>query len=137
PMKQAILRKANESARLIDSFFAEQADQIAACAETVALRLRTGGRVFVMGNGGFCCDAQHIAVEFQHPIIEKRKAFVAIHLGIDAALASAIGNDADFTGMLRRQLELLATPRDIAIGISTSGASSNVNRALRYAKERE
>lgn len=136
-MRDSCVRKAQESARLVESFFASEAENVAACAEAMATRLSKGARLFVMGNGGSLCDAQHIAVEFQHPIIEKRAAFPAVALGSDVAFASAVGNDADYAQVLRRQLELLASPGDVVIGISTSGTSANVNRALRYARERD
>jgi D-sedoheptulose 7-phosphate isomerase len=135
-MKDAILRKARESAELMTGFFAENADQLARCARDVAARFERGGRLIAMGNGGSACDAQHIAVEFQHPIIEKRKPLPAFALTIDAATLTAIGNDKDFSYVFVDQLELLARPEDIALGISTSGASANVNRALRRARER-
>jgi D-sedoheptulose 7-phosphate isomerase len=84
-----------------------------------------------MGNGGSACDAQHVAVEFQHPIVEKRRALPALALAADAALLTAVGNDADFSQVFARQIDLMARPEDAVLGISTSGASTNVNRALR------
>lgn len=88
-----------------------------------------------MGNGGSACDAQHVAVEFMHPIIEKRRPLPAAALTADCTLLSAIGNDTDFAHAFVEQLEILARPGDIALGISTSGASANVNRALQRARE--
>jgi D-sedoheptulose 7-phosphate isomerase len=133
-MKEAIMRKARESADLMVGFFAENADQLTLCVRDVAERFERGGRLIAMGNGGSACDAQHIAVEFQHPIIEKRKPLPAFALTIDAATLTAIGNDKDFSYVFVDQLDLLARPEDIALGISTSGASANVNRALRRAR---
>ena len=105
------------------------------CRATVAERFREGSHLWVMGNGGSACDAQHVAVEFMHPIIEKRKPLPATALTIDTATITAIGNDTDFSHVYVRQLELMARPGDIALGISTSGASANVNRALKRARE--
>jgi D-sedoheptulose 7-phosphate isomerase len=133
-MKPSILRKARESAALITSFFEENADALEQCVAAMAERFERGGRLIAMGNGGSACDAQHIAVEFQHPIIEKRKPLPALALTIDTATLTAIGNDKDFSFVFVDQLELLARPEDIALGISTSGASANVNRALRRAR---
>lgn len=135
-MKESIERKARESAELIAGFAAAHAPVIERCAVALAERLCAGGRLFVMGNGGSACDAQHVAVEFAHPIVAKRRALPAFALGADAALLTAIGNDADFSRVFVQQLELLASPRDAVLGISTSGASTNVNRALRLARER-
>src|SRR5271165_2853957 len=135
-MRETILRKARESADLMMSFFAENADLLERCVVDVAGRFERGGRLITMGNGGSACDAQHVAVEFQHPIIEKRKPLPAFTLNADTAMLTAIGNDKDFSYVFVDQLELLARPEDIALGISTSGASANVNRALRRARDK-
>lgn len=135
-MKEAILRKARESADLMVSFFDANAEMLERCVSEIAQRFQRGGRLIAMGNGGSSCDAQHVAVEFQHPIIEKRRPLPAFALTIDTATLTAIGNDKDFSYVFVDQLELLARPEDVALGISTSGASANVNRALRRAREK-
>ena len=134
-MRDAIPRKAKESADLSRQFFDENADRIEACARALGERFREGGRLFTLGNGGSACDAQHVAVEFQHPIVEKRRALPAIALCTDAALLTAVGNDTDFSRVFTDQIELLARPGDAVLGISTSGASANVTRALRRARQ--
>jgi D-sedoheptulose 7-phosphate isomerase len=134
-MKTAILRKARESADTMLRFFDAEAEAIERCVGALAERVLAGGCVWVMGNGGSACDAQHVAVEFMHPIIEKRRALPAQALTVDTATLTAIGNDSDFSRVFASQLELLARPRDVALGISTSGASANVNRALKRARE--
>lgn len=134
-MKDAILRKARESADLKIKFFEENAARLERCVHDFAERFRRGGRLWVMGNGGSACDAQHVAVEFMHPIIERRRPLPATALTTDTATLTAIGNDTDFSHVFVRQLELLADPRDIALGISSSGSSANVNRALKRARE--
>ena len=133
---EGILRKAKESAALKVAFVEAQATQIEACVGALAERFSRGGRLLVMGNGGSACDAQHVAVEFQHPIVEKRRALPALALTADAALLTAVGNDADFSQVFVRQIDLLARPEDAVLGISTSGASANVNRGLRRARDR-
>ena len=134
-MREAILRKARESAETKIRFFEENAELLERCARDVAARLTSGARLFVMGNGGSACDAQHIAVEFQHPIVEKRRAFPALALTADTAAITAIGNDSDFSRIFAEQLEIVARAGDVALGISTSGASTNVQRALKRARE--
>lgn len=135
-MRDAILRKARESAEISTRFFEENADLLERCVHALATRFREGGRLLVMGNGGSACDAQHTAVEFQHPILEKRKALPATALAMDAALLTAIGNDTDFSRVFVEQIDLVARPVDAALGLSSSGASANVNRALKRARER-
>jgi D-sedoheptulose 7-phosphate isomerase len=132
----AIVRKARESASLKVRFVEENGPAIEACVRALAERFTMGGRLYVMGNGGSAADAQHVAVEFQHPIVEKRRALPAMALTADATLLTAIGNDTDFSHVFVQQLDLLALPGDAALGISSSGASANVNRALRRARER-
>lgn len=134
-MIESILKKARESAATQLAFFEAHAAAIAACAEALAARVREGGRVFTMGNGGSACDAQHLAVEFAHPIIEKRRALPALCLSNDAPLLTAVGNDHDFARCFADQLELQARPVDVAIGVSTSGSAANVNRALKRARQ--
>jgi D-sedoheptulose 7-phosphate isomerase len=135
-LTEAIARKARESAEVQRAFFELAATSLERCAQALARRFEEGGRLLAMGNGGSACDAQHLAVEFQHPIIEKRLPLPALALGLSPALLSAVGNDGEFGRGLVDELDLLARPGDVALGISTSGASANVNRALRRARER-
>lgn len=132
----AAVRKAREGAALSAEFFAAEAPRIAACARRLADAFEHGGRLFAFGNGGSACDAQHVAVELMHPIVEKRRALPAYALPADAALLTAIGNDEDYAVAFARQLELLARPGDIALALSTSGKSASVTRALRTAKDK-
>jgi D-sedoheptulose 7-phosphate isomerase len=136
-MREAIMKKARESAEVKLRFFEENAERVEACVRAMASRFKAGGRLLVMGNGGSACDAEHVAVEFVHPIIEKRKPLPAMALTTGSATLTAIGNDSDFSHVFVRQLELLARPADMALGISTSGASANVLRAMRHARQSE
>jgi D-sedoheptulose 7-phosphate isomerase len=132
-----IVRKARESASLKIAFFEEHAARLESCAAALAERFRGGGKLLALGNGGSSCDAHHLAVEFQHPIVEKRRPLPAIALGGSPALLTAIGNDGDFGRAFVDELELLAGPDDAVVALSSSGASANVNRALRRARERK
>ena len=134
-LHDAILRKSRESASTKEKFFTENADRIVACCTAMARRFDEGGKLLVMGNGGSSCDAAHVSVEFMHPIIEKRPALPALALNTDTALLTAVGNDQDFSLAFAQQLKMLGRRGDIALGISTSGKSANVNRALLAARE--
>jgi D-sedoheptulose 7-phosphate isomerase len=134
-LRAKILRKCRESISTKEQFFTENADRIAECCKAMAHAFDNGARLFVMGNGGSSCDAAHIAVEFMHPIIEKRPALPAVALTTDTALLTAVGNDQDFALAFVQQLKMLGRRGDIAVGISTSGKSANVNRALQAARE--
>ena len=76
-IREAILRKVRESADVKQQFFEKNAGQIEALCQAMAQRFRQGKKLFVMGNGGSACDALHVAVEFKHPIIEKRRPLPA------------------------------------------------------------
>ena len=134
-MRSSIVRKARESAGLVTSFLDECAGDLERTAHELASRFRRGGRLHVMGNGGSSCDAQHVAVEFQHPIIEKRRALPSFAIGTDIALVTAIGNDGDFARVFAAQLELACRETDAVLGISTSGTAANVLRAMQVARE--
>ncbi|HSF15145.1 MAG TPA: SIS domain-containing protein [Vicinamibacteria bacterium] len=136
-LRERVRRKARESARTIEAFFEREADRVVECCRVLAEALDNGGRLFVMGNGGSACDAQHLAVEFTHPVVAKRRAFPATALVNDIAWLTATGNDDDFAVAFAEQLRLLARSGDIVIGLSTSGQSANVNRALRVARDME
>lgn len=134
-LRESILRKAHESAQTIEKFFAAEADKIEACARAMAGAFDAGGRLYVMGNGGSSADAMHVAVEFMHPVIERRRALPALALSADATLQSAIANDQDFALALSHSLRVQGRAGDIALALSTSGQSSNINRAMSAARE--
>jgi D-sedoheptulose 7-phosphate isomerase len=133
--KESVLRKCRESAEMKEKFFQANAGALEEVCRRMAQAFESGHRLFVMGNGGSSCDALHVAVEFVHPIIEKRRAFPAHALTCDTALLTAISNDSDFSQTFAEQLRLFGKPGDIALGISTSGMSSNVNYGLQAARE--
>jgi D-sedoheptulose 7-phosphate isomerase len=133
--RSAVLRKCRESAEMKEKFFEANAGVLEQACRRLAQALRSGHQLFVMGNGGSSCDAMHVAVEFVHPIIEKRRAFPAFALTNDVALLTAIGNDSDFSQTYAEPLRLYGRPGDVALGISTSGMSANVNYALQVARE--
>lgn len=135
-VRDKILRKCRESMEMKEKFFSKYAEQIDQMCRAMAERFQQGKRLYVMGNGGSLCDALHIAVEFNHPIIEKRKAFPVIPLMTDIATMTAIGNDIDFTRVFVNQLRLLGQPGDMALAISTSGKSPNLIYALETAREK-
>jgi len=134
--REAILRKVSESVDVKREFFEENAAKIGELCEAMAQRFLQGKKLFVMGNGGSACDALHVAVEFKHPIIEKRRALPAEALMVDVATVSAISSDLDFSRVFVNQLRLLAQPGDMALAISTSGKSPNLIYALEAARDR-
>ncbi len=135
--REKVVRKCAESMETKEKFFATYADSFEKMSRALAERFQKGGRLFVMGNGGSLCDALHIAVEFNHPIIEKRVAFPAVPLMTDIATMTAISNDLDFTRVYVNQLRLQATENDVAMVFSSSGKSPNLIYALEEARAKK
>ncbi len=97
--------------------------------------LDEGGTIYLFGNGGSAADAQHIAAELVVRYKADRAPFAAVALTTDTSVLTAIGNDLGFYHIFTRQLWALGTPGDLAIGLSTSGQSSNVILALKAARD--
>lgn len=98
--------------------------------------LAAGGRVILMGNGGSAADAQHIAAELVGRFRLERRPLPAISLCTDPSVVTALGNDYGYDRVFARQVEAIAAPGDVVVGITTSGRSPNVIRALAAARAR-
>ena len=99
--------------------------------------LKNNGKLLICGNGGSAADAQHIAAELVSRYKTERKGLGAIALTTDSSILTAIGNDYGFECIFARQVEALANPEDVLIGISTGGTSINVIKALQEAKKKK
>lgn len=104
--------------------------------DAVVRALRAGNKILVAGNGGSAADAQHFAAEFVGKYKMKRAAYPAIALTTDTSILTAWSNDEGFEGVFERQIEALGRAGDVFFGISTSGNSENIVRALKAAKQR-
>ena len=104
-------------------------------ARAIRQSLSSGGKVLFFGNGGSAADAQHWAAELSGRYARERPGLAAVALTTDSSALTAIANDFGFDRVFARQVEALAKPGDVAVGISTSGNSPNVVAALRKAKE--
>jgi D-sedoheptulose 7-phosphate isomerase len=107
----------------------------AAIAERVVGCLRAGGKVIFFGNGGSSMDAGHLAAELVGRFYRDRPALAAISLPDATATMTAVGNDYGYDEVFARQVAGLGRPGDVAIGLSTSGNSPNVVRALETARD--
>ncbi|MBN2645353.1 MAG: D-sedoheptulose 7-phosphate isomerase [Desulfuromonadaceae bacterium] len=110
--------------------------EIQRCVELLCQTLRRGNKVLIMGNGGSAADSQHFAAELVGRFLKNRAALPAIALTTDTSILTAVGNDFGFDQVFSRQVEALAVEGDVVIGISTSGHSENVRRALQLAREK-
>jgi D-sedoheptulose 7-phosphate isomerase len=112
---------------------AEQAEAVARACHAMAERFARGGRLIVFGNGGSSTDAQHVSVEFVHPVLVGKRALPALSLTTDVATVTAIANRSGFEEIFAHQLRHLAGPADIALGVSPDGDCRNVARGLEEA----
>lgn len=109
---------------------------IADLARKAVSVLEAGNKLLVMGNGGSAADAQHLAAELVGRFLQNRRALPAVALTTDTSILTAVGNDFGFDEVFSRQVEALAVPGDLVLGISTSGNSPNVLKAMQLATER-
>lgn len=103
-------------------------------AASIVRCFQQGNKLLLCGNGGSAADAQHVAAEFINRFRFDRAALPAIALTTDTSILTCIGNDSTFENIFSRQVEALAKPGDILVGISTSGRSPNVLKALDAAR---
>ena len=115
----------------------EFCDRINKIAEIIDECFKIGNKLILCGNGGSAADAQHIAAEFVVRFEKKRQALPAIALNTNSSSLTAIGNDFSALEVFDRQVEAFGNKGDVLIGISTSGNSENVIRAVYKAKEKE
>jgi D-sedoheptulose 7-phosphate isomerase len=114
---------------------AAQADAVAQACHAMAVRFHQGGKLVVFGTGGASTDAQHVAVEFVHPVIVGKRALPAISLTTDVATVTGIAERDGADAMFAHQIRFLADPADIALGISADGNSASVLAGLEAASQ--
>ena len=114
---------------------AGQAAAVAEACHAMAVRFHRGGRLIVFGTGGPSTDAQHVAVEFVHPVIVGKRALPALALTADVATVTGIAERSGFDAIFAHQLRYLADPADIALGISADGDNGSVLTGLATARD--
>jgi D-sedoheptulose 7-phosphate isomerase len=113
----------------------EQADAVATACHAMAVRFHQGGKLVAFGTGGPSTDAQHVAVEFVHPVIVGKRALPAISLTTDVATVTGIAERDGIDAIFAHQIRFLASPADIALGISADGDSASVLAGLEVARD--
>ncbi len=132
PSLESLLEARFEQSMTIpETFFTREDDQIAQACWAMARRFHKGGRLLAFGNGAWATDAQHVSVEFVHPVIVGKRALPALALTNDSAtLSTTVSSE----GIFVRQIRVLARPQDIALGFSPDGNCMNVVAALQEAR---
>lgn len=134
-MEEIVLSAFRESSHVKELFVSENSGKIVRVAEAVTRALKEGKKILLFGNGGSAADAQHIAAEFMNRFMIERPPLPAISLAADSSVLTSIGNDYDFTDIFAKQIRALGHEHDVAWGITTSGASPNVVKALETARK--
>jgi len=135
-MINEIKKQLQDHRALIDLLERDTTPLIAEMGSLISAALTNGNKLLVMGNGGSAADSQHFVAEIVGRFKMERKALPAVALSTDTSILTAIGNDYGFESIFSRQVEALAAPGDIVVGLSTSGNSPNVLKALKVARER-
>lgn len=124
-----------ESVKVIQQVTESCTDDILSAADLLSKSFRTGGKLLLCGNGGSAADCQHLAAEFTNRLSSEfeRPGLPALALTTDSSFLTAYANDYSFEGVFSRQVQALGKPNDVLLGISTSGNSANVVRAMELA----
>ncbi|HVO67802.1 MAG TPA: D-sedoheptulose 7-phosphate isomerase [Syntrophales bacterium] len=134
-MEDHIVKIFRESSHLKEAFVGENLDVIVNVVDVITAALKAGNKILLFGNGGSAADAQHLAAEFVNRFVIERPPLPAIALSTDTSVITSIGNDYDFSEIFSKQIRAIGQAGDVAWGISTSGSSSNVIKALEVAKK--
>ena len=134
-MQEKIKKMLVESADVKRKVAENLSEEIESAAKMIILCFKSGGKLLIFGNGGSAADAQHFQAELSHQFeIKRRKSLPAISLTTNTSVITAVGNDWGFDEVFECQIEGLTKPGDVVFGITTSGNSENVIRAINKAK---
>lgn len=136
-LQARVRRQFNESAQLKLRALDVLAEPIARATELMVKCLLANGKILACGNGGSAADSQHFSGELLNRFERERPGLAAIALSTDTSTLTAIANDYDYEQVFSKQVSALGQAGDVLLGISTSGNSKNVARAIAAAHERE
>jgi len=134
-MEDHIVKIFRESSQLKEAFVGENLEVVVNVVEVITAALKAGNKILLFGNGGSAADAQHLAAEFVNRFVIERPPLPAIALSTDTSVITSIANDYDFSEIFSKQIRAIGQVGDVAWGISTSGSSPNVIKALEVAKK--
>lgn len=134
-MRDTIIKIFEDSAEVKVKFARENAEKIIEVVQIIAQAFREGKKLLLFGNGGSATDASHIAAEFVNRFLMERPPLPAVALNTDVSVLTSISNDYDYSQVFSKQLSALGHEGDVVIGISTSGNSGNVIKAVETAKK--
>lgn len=132
-IKHMVIEELKDHQQLISKVIEQLIGDIEQACEMIISAIQSGNKVLTAGNGGSAADAQHIAAELSGRFVKHRKALPGIALTTDTSALTAIANDYGYDHVFSRQVEALAQPGDLFIGISTSGNSQGILNAFETA----
>jgi D-sedoheptulose 7-phosphate isomerase len=135
-LERFLATEGEEHRQACDAFLRDLSAPFQAVLSIWETSIRAGGKLLVFGNGGSAGNAEHIAAELTVRYALDREAIAAIALSAGSSAVTAAANDYGYERIFSRQIEALGRPGDVAVGLSTSGASSNVLKGLREARAR-
>lgn len=133
--KDIVAEHFRENLRVVEASAAALSKPVADASAAIVVSLKSGGKLICFGNGGSASQASHMVGELIGRFKSNRRALPAISLSSDPASVTCISNDFGYDALFERQVEALATKGDVALGLTTSGKSENVLRALAAAKK--
>ncbi len=134
-MKTLLSTNLVQSIMTKEAFVKEAADDIIRLTDWIREVFEDGGKLLIFGNGGSAADAQHLAAEFVNRFLINRRPLPALALTTDTSVLTSIANDFSYELIFVKQLQALGKPEDLALGISTSGTSANVVKAMQTARD--
>jgi D-sedoheptulose 7-phosphate isomerase len=134
-LKESVARSLKEGSDLRLKMADTMSAEIVTAATAIAEAFKAGRKLLLFGNGGSAADAQHIAAEFMNRFLIERPPLPAIALTTDTSVLTSIANDYSFDEIFSKQVKALGKKGDVVLGITTSGSSGNVLKALRAAKK--
>jgi D-sedoheptulose 7-phosphate isomerase len=136
-MKHIVREQLGKTLALLEKVMADDAliSTVADAAEVTAKAMLDGRKLMVAGNGGSAADSQHLVAEFVSRLVKDRPALRAVALTVDTSILTAVSNDYGYERCFERQIEALGQNGDVFLGISTSGNSPNVLRALHLCRQ--
>jgi len=132
-MRELVTKELEESAAVKREIAQHLSDVIAKAARLILEAYKVGGKVLLIGNGGSAADAQHIAAELVGRFKLERVGLPAMALTTNTSILTALANDYGYDSVFSRQLEVLASERDVLIAITTSGTSPNILKGVEMA----
>ncbi|MBU5536943.1 MAG: SIS domain-containing protein [Candidatus Aenigmatarchaeota archaeon] len=137
-MKDIIIKRMQEHLKSVEGTLnnKELIEKIELLATKIVEAYKRGGKLVMFGNGGSASDAQHIVAEFVNKFYINRPMLNALALNVNTSVLTAIANDISYEDVFARQIEHLVDYKDIVVGLSTSGKSKNVIKALQIGRNK-